>query len=106
MHAPFALRETVPCAGFEDNAAVSASPSGSVSFVNTPDAGTLSGVFLGVLYESLTATGGPSTAVTLIVTVAVLLLSDPSLARYVNVSEPVNPAVGVYVKPPFAFRFR
>ena len=82
MNAPFGLRARVPCAGFDARTAVKDVLSGSVSFASTPLAAfTVSAVPLGVLYESLAATGGSLTAVTVIVTVAVLLVREPSLAR-------------------------
>ena len=90
VNEPFGLRATLPWAGLDASAAVSGLPSGSVSFASTPLAAfTVSGVALGVLYASLTATGALLTVVTVIETVAVLLLRAPSFARYVKESGPV-----------------
>ena len=60
----------MPCAGPDTSAAVSASPSWSVSLPSTPGAATVSAVSSSVVYASPTATGAWFGGVTVMVTVA------------------------------------
>ena len=79
--APFAATLTVPWVGSVTLAAVRVSPlSASVSLARTPGAATTRVVFLGVEYESATATGAALVAVTVRLTVAVFESIVPSLA--------------------------
>jgi hypothetical protein len=76
-----AFSVTVPCAGPVSSSAVSVSPSGSVSLASTPRVGTTRVVSSAVVYVSFAATGASLTLLTAIVTVTVLLVAVPSLAR-------------------------
>ena len=78
MKVPSALRVRVPLVGPSTSVAVRVLPSASVSLVSTLPLTWVSSL---VVNESSTATGASLTAVTAIVTRAVLLVADPSDVR-------------------------
>ena len=77
MKVPSALRTNSPWAGPSTNVAVSESPSMSVSLVRTLPASSTSSL---VVNESPSATGVSLMAVTVIATVAAVLVAVPSVA--------------------------